>query len=78
MVRIFLGMLSGVSLQWLLVREGQPIPGGVTPAVLAFLGGYGVELLFAAFDRLLSTVIAALRGDRRVAKPSADRKEGAA
>ena len=78
MVRIFLGMLSGVSLQWLLVREGQAIPGGVTPAVLAFLGGYGVELLFAAIDRILSTVIAALRGDRRRPKPSADRKEGAA
>jgi hypothetical protein len=78
MVRIFLGMLSGVSLQWLLVREGQAIPGGVTPAVLAFLGGYGVELLFAAIDRILSTVIAALRGDRRRPKPSAERKEGAA
>jgi hypothetical protein len=79
MVRIFLGMLSGVSLQWLLVREGQPIPGGVTPAVLAFLGGYGVELLFAAIDRILSTVITALRGERRSApKPVAERKEGAA
>jgi len=78
MVRIFLGMLSGVSLQWLLVRDGQAIPGGVTPAVLAFLGGYGVELLFAAIDRILSTVIAALRGDRRRPKPSAERKEGAA
>jgi hypothetical protein len=79
MVRIFLGMLSGVSLQWLLVREGQPIPGGVTPAVLAFLGGYGVELLFAAIDRILSTVITALRGERRAApKPVAERKEGAA
>jgi hypothetical protein len=78
MVRIFLGMLSGVSLQWLLVREGQAIPGGVTPAVLAFLGGYGVELLFAAIDRILSTVIAALRGDRRRPRPSAERKEGAA
>jgi hypothetical protein len=79
MVRIFLGMLSGVTLQWLLVREGQAIPGGVTPAVLAFLGGYGVELLFAAIDRMLSTVITALRGERgRRAKASADRKEGAA
>lgn len=79
MVRIFLGMLSGVSLQWLLVREGQVIPGGVTPAVLAFLGGYGVELLFAAIDRMLSTVITALRGERaRRVRPSADRKEGAA
>jgi hypothetical protein len=78
MVRIFLGMLSGVSLQWLLVREGQAIPGSVTPAVLAFLGGYGVELLFDAFDRILSTVIAALRSDRRRPKASAERKEGAA
>ena len=78
MVRIFLGMLSGVSLQWLMVRDGQAIPGGVTPAVLAFLGGYGVELLFAAIDRILSTVITALRGERRRAKPSAERKEGAA
>jgi hypothetical protein len=78
MVRIFLGMLSGVSLQWLLVREGQAIPGGVTPAVLAFLGGYGVELLFAAIDRILSTVITALRGERRRPRPSAERKEGAA
>jgi hypothetical protein len=78
MVRIFLGMLSGVSLQWLLVRDGQAIPGGVTPAVLAFLGGYGVELLFAAIDRILSTVITALRGERRRARPSAERKEGAA
>jgi hypothetical protein len=75
MVRIFLGMLSGVSLQWLLVRDGQAIPGGVTPAVLAFLGGYGVELLFAAIDRILSTVIAALRGERRPAKPAAEPKE---
>lgn len=78
MVRIFLGMLSGVSLQWLLVREGQTIPGGVTPAVLAFLGGYGVELLFAAIDRILSTVITALRGERRRPRPAAERKEGAA
>jgi hypothetical protein len=78
MVRIFLGMLSGVSLQWLLVREGQAIPGGVTPAVLAFLGGYGVELLFAAIDRVLSTVITALRGERRQPSPAAERKEGAA
>jgi hypothetical protein len=63
-VRIFLGMLSGVSLPWLLARDGQGIPGGVTPAVLAFLGGYSVELLFAAIDRVLLTVITALRGER--------------
>jgi hypothetical protein len=80
MVRIFLGMLSGVSLQWLLVREGQPVPGGITPAVLAFLGGYSVELLFAAIDRVLLTVITALRGDRErqtAAAPTAGSKEAA-
>jgi hypothetical protein len=32
--------------------------------VLAFLGGYSVELLFAAIDRVLLTVITALRGER--------------
>jgi hypothetical protein len=63
-VRIFLGMLSGVSLPWLITRDSQGIPGGVTPAVLAFLGGYSVELLFAAIDRVLLTVITALRGER--------------
>ena len=63
-VRIFLGMLSGVTLPLLVVRDGQGIPGGVTPAVLAFLGGYSVELLFAAIDRVLLTVITALRGER--------------
>ena len=61
-VRIFLGTLSGITLQWIIVRDGQTIPGGITPAVLAFLGGYSVELLFTAMDRVLSTVSGALRG----------------
>ena len=69
-MRIVIGMLSGVSLPWLIARDGQSIPGGVTPAVLAFLGGYSVELLFAAIDRVLLTVITALSGDRRPAPAS--------
>lgn len=60
-VRIFLGMLSGITLQWLLVRDGSIVPGGVTPAVLAFLGGYSVELLFTAMDRLLAAVTGSMR-----------------
>lgn len=59
--RIFLGTLSGVALQWLFVGDGKQIPGGVTPAVLAFLGGYSVELLFAAIDRVLSAAREAIR-----------------
>jgi hypothetical protein len=81
-VRIFLGMLSGVSLPWLIVRDGQGVPGGVTPAVLAFLGGYSVELLFAAIDRVLLTVITALRGERErrpaPTSPDPDAKESPA
>ena len=81
-VRIFLGMLSGVSLPWLMMRDGQSIPGGVTPAVLAFLGGYSVELLFAAIDRVLLTVITALRGERErrpaPTAPDTSAKESAA
>jgi hypothetical protein len=60
-VRIFLGMLSGITLQWLLVRDGSTVPGGITPAVLAFLGGYSVELLFTAMDRLLAAVTGSMR-----------------
>jgi hypothetical protein len=61
-VRVFLGTLSGITLQWVVVRDGHAVPGGITPAVLAFLGGYSVELLFTAMDRLLAVVSGALRG----------------
>jgi len=60
-VRIFLGMLCGITLQWIFVREGGAIPGGITPAVLAFIGGYSVELLFTAIDRLLAAVTGSLK-----------------
>ena len=62
-VRILLGTLSGMILQWVYVGEGKQIPGGVTPAVLAFLGGYSVELLFTALDRLIAAI-------KEIIKPS--------
>jgi hypothetical protein len=61
-VRVFLGILSGVTLQWLVARDGLTIPGGVTPGVLAFLGGYSIELVFAAIDCLPVVVGGASRG----------------
>ena len=72
LVRIFLGMLSGITLQWIVVRDGNAVPGGVTPAVLAFLGGYSVELLFAAIDRLLGSITAALKATARSERPNAE------
>jgi hypothetical protein len=55
-LRIFLGTLSGVVLHWLFVGNNKQIPGGVTPAVLAFMGGYSVELLFTTIDRMLTAI----------------------
>ncbi len=60
-VRLFLGMLSGVTVQWVFAREGQSMPDGASPLVLAFLAGYSVELLFSGMDRLLAAVTGRLR-----------------
>lgn len=70
-VRIFLGMLSGITLQWIFVRDGGSMPGGITPAVLAFVGGYSVELLFTAMDRLLAAVTGSLKPAAAPAKTPA-------
>ncbi len=72
-VRIFLGMLSGITVQWLLVNQPSAFPGAVTPAVLAFLSGYSVEILFVAVDRLLETLKAPAAGGAKpaVQKPQA-------
>jgi len=64
-VRIFLGTLSGLSLQWLVVRSDGTVAGGITPAVLAFLGGYSVEMLFTAMDRLVHVVAGRFRAPHR-------------
>jgi len=41
------------------------VAGGITPAVLAFLGGYSVEMLFTAIDRLVHAVAGRLRAPHR-------------
>lgn len=63
-VRIFLGMLSGITMQWLVVRSDGTVAGGMTPAVLAFLGGYSVEMLFTAMDRLVNLVAGRMHSHR--------------
>jgi len=69
-VRIFLGMLSGITLQWIFVRDSGTGPGSITPVVLAFLGGYSVELLFTAMDRLLTAVTGSLKPASAPQKPA--------
>lgn len=77
-VRIFLGMLSGLTLQWLVVRPDGTVAGGMTPAVLAFLGGYSVEMLFTAMDRLVHLVAGRMRTpnhSRAATRPLRERPE---
>jgi len=56
LVRILLGTLSGFTLQWMFFSEATSSGAKITPAILAFLGGYSVELLFSALDRVIATV----------------------
>jgi hypothetical protein len=51
----------------------------VTPAVLAFVGGYTVEMLFAAMDRLVQLVAGQMRAPHRTqagTRPRLERAEG--
>src|SRR5262249_18235480 len=68
-VRLFLGMLSGVTVQWGFARDGQAAPQGTAPLVLAFLAGYSVELLFSGMDRLLTAVTGRLRPAHPAPRP---------
>lgn len=64
-VRVPLGMLAGLALGWLQVSPPDTVFGQITPWALAFVGGYSVELLFAAMDRL----IGAFTGELQVTDP---------
>jgi uncharacterized membrane protein len=52
-LRIYLGILAGLAIGWFLSPNAKGGEGGVLQALLAFLAGYSVELLFSAMDRLL-------------------------
>jgi len=59
--RVYLGMLSGITVQWFFESGANRPTGGLTPAVLAFAGGYSVEMIFAAVDRVIHAATEALR-----------------
>src|SRR5262249_21479302 len=70
-VRIRLGVLSRLSL----VKADRTGARRETPAVLAFLGGYSVEMLFAAMDRLVQLVTGRMRTSNRPGQPAARSKQ---
>jgi hypothetical protein len=62
-LRVFLGMISGLAIGWFWTSGAQPSTnsGGpisvstLSPFALAFVAGYGVELFFALLDKVVST-----------------------
>ncbi len=57
-VRICLGMLSGIAIQWFLIgdqEQAQLFERSLSTSALAFLAGYSVDLLFNIMDRLIAS-----------------------
>jgi hypothetical protein len=61
-LRVFLGMISGLAIGWFWNQnpQGATAAGALTattlsPFALAFVAGYGVELFFALLDKIVST-----------------------
>jgi hypothetical protein len=61
-LRVFLGMISGLAIGWFWGHDPEPTKTGgamtlstLSPFALAFIAGYGVELFFALLDKIVST-----------------------
>jgi hypothetical protein len=61
-LRVFLGMISGLAIGWFWAVKPQDAPASgamsvstLSPFALAFVAGYGVELFFALLDKIVST-----------------------
>jgi hypothetical protein len=56
-LRMVLGALAGLSIAWFIQPTGDAAElkafATLSPFAIAFLAGYGVELLFSAMDRLI-------------------------
>jgi hypothetical protein len=54
-IRLYLGMLGGMVIAWFVIPDSKDgLFMSLSPFALAFLAGYGVEVLFAAMDRIIS------------------------
>lgn len=64
-IRLVLGAVFGPMVGLFISNAGEGISGigSLSPYALAFLAGYGIELLFAVFDRLIRSGRASLQGD---------------
>jgi hypothetical protein len=65
-LRMVLGALAGLSIAWFVQPTGHAAESKafatLSPFAIAFLAGYGVELLFSAMDRLIGAFTGGLSG----------------
>jgi hypothetical protein len=54
--RLALGVIGGIAISWFAVRDTTGILGSITPAALAFLVGYSVEVLYNILDSLVKAL----------------------
>lgn len=55
-LRMSLGALAGVAAAWVLTPEDSARMATLSPFSIAFIAGYGVEILFSAMDRLINSL----------------------
>ena len=54
--RLALGVVGGIAISWFAVTDKTGIVGSITPAALAFLVGYSVEVLYNVLDSLVKAL----------------------
>lgn len=54
--RLALGVVGGIAISWFVVSDKTGIVGSITPAALAFLVGYSVEVLYNILDSLVKAL----------------------
>jgi hypothetical protein len=54
--RLALGVVGGIAISWFAVTDKTGIVGSITPAALAFLVGYSVEVLYNVLDALVKAL----------------------
>ena len=54
--RLFLGALAGPVIGYFIAPEGALGVGSLSPMAVSFVVGYNIEVLFAAMDRVISSI----------------------
>lgn len=54
--RLALGVVGGIAISWFAVTDTTGVVGSITPAALAFLVGYSVEVLYNVLDSLVKAL----------------------